>query len=109
MIGITNWTFLLLHDITSGKDNICFQKKKKNFVSHMLRDWSLITGRGVQNGKIAGPELFVPPPPSRQGKTFHAPVLKSGNILGPPFDVAATSTYYVKTTPNLFVSPLQHG
>ena len=30
-----------------------------------LRDWSLITGRGgggLQNGKIAGPKLFAPPP-----------------------------------------------
>ena len=28
-----------------------------------LRDWSLITGRGkLQNGKIADPELFSPPP-----------------------------------------------
>ena len=39
-----------------------------------LRDWSLITGTGggLQNGKIEGPKLFAPPP-SRQGKTFHAP------------------------------------
>ena len=28
-----------------------------------IRDWSLITGRGLQNGKIAGPKLFAPPPP----------------------------------------------
>ena len=28
----------------------------------LLRDWSLITGRGgLQNGKIAGPKLFAPP------------------------------------------------
>ena len=27
-----------------------------------LRDWSLITGRGVQNGKIAGPKLSWAPP-----------------------------------------------
>ena len=28
-----------------------------------VRDWSLITGRGgLQNGKIAGPKLFAPPP-----------------------------------------------
>ena len=32
-----------------------------------LGDWSLSTGRwggGLQNGKIAGPKLFAPPPPS---------------------------------------------
>ena len=28
-----------------------------------VRDWSLIMGRGgLQNGKIAGPKLFAPPP-----------------------------------------------
>ena len=35
-------------------------------------------GGGLQNGKIAGPKLFVPPPPpptSRQGKTFLSPIL----------------------------------
>ena len=37
-----------------------------------LRDWSLIMGMGgFQNGKISGLKLFAPP--SRQGKTFHAP------------------------------------
>ena len=34
--------------------------------SHIVRDWSLITGRGgLQNGKIAGPKLFTPPPQDR--------------------------------------------
>ena len=29
----------------------------------LLREWSLIMGRGgLQNGKIAGPKLFAPPP-----------------------------------------------
>ena len=32
----------------------------------LIRDWSLITGRGgLQNGKIAGPKLFAPPPQDR--------------------------------------------
>ena len=40
--------------------------------SRLLRR-DLITGRGgLQNGKIAGPKLFAPPPP-QDGKTFHAP------------------------------------
>ena len=30
-----------------------------------VRDWSLITGRGLQNWKIAGPELFAPPAQDR--------------------------------------------
>ena len=55
----------------------------------LFRDWSLITGRGgLQNGKIAGPKLFAPPPPSRQGKTFRAPPFKEWK---------------------LFVTPLQYG
>ena len=50
-----------------------------------LRDWSLITGRGggLQNGKIAGPKLFAPPP-SRQGKTFHTPPFKGWKLFVPP-------------------------
>ena len=46
-------------------------------------------GGGLQNGKVAGPKLFAPPPPSRQGKTFRAP---------PPFKEW-----------KLFVPPLQYG
>ena len=71
-----------------------------------LRDWSLITGRGgLQNGKIAGPKLFAPPPPS----LFAPPLSKSGNFSRPPYNKAKPSSYRVKTTPKLFVPPLQHG
>ena len=39
-----------------------------------VRDWSLITGRGgLQNGKIAGPKLFAPPPQDRV-KLFAPPL-----------------------------------
>ena len=52
-----------------------------------LRDWSLITGRGGGtkfNGKIAGLNHFAtPPPPSRQGNTFRAALLKGGNFVQP--------------------------
>ena len=62
------------------------QGREEEFVP--IRDWSLITGRGgLQNGKIAGPKLFAPPP-SRQGKTFCAPPFKEWE---------------------LFVTPLQYG
>ena len=68
-----------------------------------LRDWSLITGRGgLQNGKIAGPKLFAPPPQDRV-KLFAPPPFKEWIYM------AKTSSYRVKTTPNLFVPPLQHG
>ena len=41
-------------------------------------------GGGLQNGKIAGPKLFAPPPPSRQGKTFCAPPFKKWKLFMPP-------------------------
>ena len=74
----------------------------------LLRDWSLITGRGgLQNGKIAGPKLFAPPPPHQDRVELFAPPppLKSGSFLRPPFNIAKTSSYCVKTTPNLFAPP----
>ena len=74
-----------------------------------LRDWSLITGRGgLQNGKIAGPKRFAPPPQDRV-KLFAPPLLKSGNLTCPPYNMAKTSSYRVKSTPKLFVPPLQNG
>ena len=49
-----------------------------------VRDWSLITGRGgLQNGKIAGPKLFAPPPQDRV-KLFAPPLLKSVKFTRPP-------------------------
>ena len=52
--------------------------------SQGVRDWSLITGRGgLQNGKIAGPKLFAPPPQDRV-KLFAPPLLKCGTVLCPP-------------------------
>ena len=70
-----------------------------------IRDWSLITGRGgLQNGKIAGPKLFAPPPQDRV-KLFAPPLLKSGNFTRPPYNMAKTSSYHVKSTPKLFVPP----
>ena len=74
-----------------------------------VRDWSLITGRGgLQNGKIAGPQLFATPPHDRV-KLFEPPLLKSGNFSRLPYNMASTSSYLLKTTPKLFVPPpLQH-
>ena len=90
------------------------KKKKKNVLGgrqtfSSLRDWSLITGRGgLQNGKITGPKLFAPPPQDRV-KLFAPPLLKSGSFSCPPYNMAKTSSYRVKSTPKLFVPPLQHG
>ena len=71
---------------------------------HQIRDWSLIMGKGgLQNGKIAGPKLFAPP--QDRVKLFAPPLLKSGNFLCPPYNMAKTSSYRVKTTPKLVVPP----
>ena len=73
--------------------------------NRLVRDWSLIKGRGgLQNGKIAGPKLFAPPPQDRV-KLFAPPLLKSGNFTRPPYNMAKTSSYRVKPTPKLFVPP----
>ena len=41
-----------------------------------VRNQLLITKRGrLKNGKIYGPNILRPPPPSRQGKTFLVPAL----------------------------------
>ena len=87
--------------------------KKKHHINTLpsplsisIREWSLITGRwgrGLQNGKIAGPKLFAPP--SRQGKIFCAPTFKEWKLFVPPFNMAKTSRYCVKTTPKLVVPP----
>ena len=72
---------------------------------YWVRDWSLITGRGgLQNGKIAGPQLFATPPHDRV-KLFAPPLLKSGNFSRLPYNMASTSSYLLKTTPKLFVPP----
>ena len=63
---------------------------------------------GLQNGKIAGPKLFAPPPQDKV-KLFTPPLLKSGNFSCLPYNMAKTSNYCVKTTPKLFVPTLQHG
>ena len=48
-------------------------------------------GGGLQNGKIAGPKLFAPPPPpppQDRVKLFAPPLLKSGNFLRFPYNMA---------------------
>ena len=57
---------------------------KNELLDMTLRDWSLITGRGgLQNGKIAGPKLFVPPPQDRV-KLFAPPPFKEWKLFVPP-------------------------
>ena len=89
----------------SGIRFLCIMYRRK------LRDRSIITWRGgYKLGKSRVRNLLRPPPPSGQGKTFCSPLLKSGNFLcPPPFNMAKTSNYCVKTTPKLVVPPLQHG
>ena len=69
-----------------------------------LRDWSLIMGRGATKWENRGSETFCTPLPLKTGLNFlhPLPLLKSGNFLRPPFNMAKTSSYCVKTTPKLF-------
>ena len=60
---------------------------------------------GLQNGKIAGTKLLRPPPPSRQGKTFCVPPFKEWKLVAPPFNMAKTSSYRIKTTLKTFCAP----
>ena len=84
------------------------KKRSRPFVdsSLILRDWSLIMGRGGYKMGKSRVRNFLRPP-SRQGKTFRPPpLLKSGNFSCPPaYNKAKTSSYHVKTTPKLFVPP----
>ena len=83
----------------------CIHESSSLKLLRFFRDWSLITGRGgLQNGKIAGPKLFAPPPQDMV-KLFVPPLLKSGNFRAPPYNMAKTSSYRVKTIPKLFVPP----
>ena len=63
-----------------------------------VRDWSLMTRRG---GYKMGKWGWSPPTPI---------FLKSANFLRPPpFNMAKTSSYHVKTTSKLVVPPLRLG
>ena len=55
-----------------------------------------------------GSETFYAPPPQDRVKLV-APPFKDWKFFVPPYNMAKTSSYYVKTTPKLFVPPLQHG
>ena len=87
----------------------CIIRKKegisgfRRLLDFSVRDWSLITGRGLQNGKIA------PPPQDRVKRFAPPPLLKSGNFLHPPFNMTKTSSYHVKTTPKIVVSPFSRA
>ena len=73
-----------------------------------IRDWSLITGRGggYKMGK-SRVRNFLRPPPQDRVKLFVPPLFKSGNFTRPPppYNMAKTSSYRIKTTPKLFVAP----
>ena len=65
-----------------------------------LWDWPLIKGRGAATKwENRRSEIFCAPPQD--------PLLKSGNFTRPPYNMAKTSSYSVKTTPKLFVPPFR--
>ena len=62
-------------DIVDIMMAICYRETGPDFLQvgcrNMLSDWSLITRRrGLQNGKIAGPKPFAPPPIQDRVKLF---------------------------------------
>ena len=77
---------------------------------------SLYNGRSLVNfgvrGEIAGQKLFAPPI-SRRGTIFWRPqpLFNEWKSFAPPFDLAQTSSYSIKTIPKLVAPPppLQHG
>ena len=71
-----------------------------------LRDRPLITGRGGGQWGNCGSESFYAPPPVRQGKTVRAPPFKGWKLCGPPpFGMAKTGNYWVRTSPKRVVPP----
>ena len=93
----------------SIKKNTRYMTMLNNFVSSqaVLRDWSLITRRagGYKIRKSRVRNCLHPLPPSRQGKTFWPPLLIRMETFcaPPPFNMAKTPSYCVKTTPKLGV------
>ena len=96
--------------VSSVNDLVCFNNKgEKRLMA--VRDWSLITRRGgATKWENCGSDTLLHTH-ARQGKTFSAPLLKSGHFLRPPTSMAKTSSSRIKTTPKLVVPPppLQHG
>ena len=72
-----------------------------------VRDWSLITGRGATKWESCGAETFCAPLPhsKERVKLFVCPPFKEWKLLVPPFNMAKTSGYRIKTTPKLVVPP----
>ena len=60
---------------------------------------------GATKWENRGSETFCAPPPQDRVKLFTPPLLKSGNFSRPPYNMAKTSSYRVKTTPKLFAPP----
>ena len=72
----------------------------------ILRDWSLITGRGggYKMGK-SWVRNFPLPPPSRQGKTFRAPPFKEWKLFAPPLQYGYNFKLLRKNYPKTFCAP----
>ena len=71
-----------------------------------VKDWSLITGRVLQNGKIAGPKPFAPPPPLQDRVKCFAPrPFKELKLLVPSSKWLKLQATVYKTTPKLCMPP----
>ena len=62
---------------------------------------------GASKWENRGSKTFCAPPPQDRVKLFAPPLLKGGNLLRPPISIAKTSSYRIKNTPKLFITPIQ--
>ena len=63
-------------------------------------------GGGYKMGKSRVWNFLCPPPPQDRVNLLAPPLLKSGNFLRPPpFNMAKTSSYCIKTPPYTFYAP----
>ena len=72
---------------------------------HVVRDWSLITGRGgLQNGKKSRVRNFLHPP-TQDGKSFRAPPFKEWKLHAPPLQYGSNFKLPRKNYPKTFCAP----
>ena len=69
------------------------------------KDWSRGGGGVYKMGKLQVRNCLRPPPLQDRVKLFVPPLLKSGNFTCPPYNMAKTLSYRVKTSPKNVVPP----
>ena len=77
------------------KSQSTFISGQNGLVKHMLRDWSLITGRGggLQTGRGGGGVNFTPTKKRGGGKSFSQAEGQAKNVLGWFYAVALSLSH----------------